>query len=263
MRVSGVAGFLLSRRAVRGVGLAAILVAASHAARPFLPPPWRVAGSDVLYAIGVAGAILLLLPAAYSAIKRGRNDSESRRWLAAHIVAGMLGVVAITVHSAGQWGRAPALLVLLAYFLILQGAWARSIGAVKLAQVMASRGTALMAPQAVDREALLAILGAKQALLDRLDPAAAEAVFSPALAHWLGHPLLSLAYVRLAHREAVLIGSRGTVDADIGNWRRVHIAGAALLTLGIAVHVVTVTFFAGYVTGGGPIAWWHLAAWGG
>ena len=26
--------------------------------------------------------------------------------------------------------------------------------------------------------------------------------------------------------------------------------------------VVTVTFFAGYVAGGGPITWWHLAAWG-
>ena len=110
---------------------------------------------------------------------------------------------------------------------------------------------------------LRAILMEKQVLLNRLDPAAIEAVFSPTLAHWLGHPLQSLAYVRLAHREAVLIGARGTVDKGLAVWRRIHLAGAALLTAGILIHVVTVTLFAGYVADGGPIHWWHLAAWGG
>jgi hypothetical protein len=31
--------------------------------------------------------------------------------------------------------------------------------------------------------------------------------------------------------------------------------------LGLVIHVVTVTFFAGYVAGGEPITWWHLRAW--
>ncbi len=263
MGVSGISEFLVSRRAVLTVGLVAIFIAVIHALRPLLPLPWRIAGSDVLYTVGIVGAVLLLVPATYSMIKRGENDSAPRLWLAAHIVAGVLGVVLITVHSAGQWTRAPAMLVLLAYFLVVQGAWARSIGAAKLAQVMASRSAALMTPKAVDRDALRALLDAKQALLARLDPMAAEAMFSPARAHWLRHPVLSLAYVRLAHREAVMIGARGTVGSDLGNWRRLHMAGAALLTMGIAIHVVTVTFFAGYVADGGKITWWHLAAWGG
>jgi len=29
----------------------------------------------------------------------------------------------------------------------------------------------------------------------------------------------------------------------------------------VAVHVATVTFFAGYVADYGPIGWWHLTAW--
>jgi hypothetical protein len=31
--------------------------------------------------------------------------------------------------------------------------------------------------------------------------------------------------------------------------------------LGLVIHVVTVTFFAGYVAAGEPITWWHLRAW--
>ena len=34
-----------------------------------------------------------------------------------------------------------------------------------------------------------------------------------------------------------------------------------LPVLGVLTHVVTVTFFAGYVAGGGPITWWHLTEW--
>ena len=45
-------------------------------------------------------------------------------------------------------------------------------------------------------------------------------------------------------------------------WRRAHIALAWTFLVGIAVHVVTVTFFAGYVADGGPIHWWHVTAWG-
>jgi hypothetical protein len=46
-------------------------------------------------------------------------------------------------------------------------------------------------------------------------------------------------------------------------WRPLHMALAWLFVLGVVIHVVTVTFFAGYVADGGPITWWHLRAWGG
>jgi hypothetical protein len=260
-------GFTLRRWAgqysVMAVAAAALAIAASYAARPFLPLPWRTAGSEALYLTGVVGAVLLLIPAAYSFVKRGGSAEVPRHWLAVHIVAGIAGAVVITVHAAGGWTRPPALLVLLVYFLILQGAWARSVASAKLARVMASRTPALRGQRKVDKEALRRILDDKRQLLARLDAGATEAMFSPNRSHWLRRPFLTFRYVRLTHREAMIVGARGTVGRDLGNWRRLHLLATALLVAGIAVHVVTVTFFAGYVADGGPITWWHLAAWGG
>ena len=36
---------------------------------------------------------------------------------------------------------------------------------------------------------------------------------------------------------------------------------AWIFVLGVLIHVLTVTFFAGYVADGGVITWWHLAQW--
>ena len=68
--------------------------------------------------------------------------------------------------------------------------------------------------------------------------------------------------MRLAKAEAGLVGPRGAVPPALAHWRTLHIAVAFLFLVGLIVHVVTVTFFAGYVADGGPIDWWHLAAWG-
>ena len=38
-------------------------------------------------------------------------------------------------------------------------------------------------------------------------------------------------------------------------------AATKSVVLGLVIHVITVTFFAGYVADGGPITWWHLTAW--
>jgi NAD(P) transhydrogenase subunit beta len=45
-------------------------------------------------------------------------------------------------------------------------------------------------------------------------------------------------------------------------WTPFVVMTAIAFVLGVLIHVVTVSFFAGYVAGGGPITWWHLAAWG-
>ncbi|MEX2618326.1 MAG: hypothetical protein WD767_19755 [Alphaproteobacteria bacterium] len=245
------------------VGCTVLFIAVIYAGQPFLASAWQTAGSVGLYWVGVAGAAMLFVPAAYAFVKRGGNAVMPRRWLVAHIVAGVSGAVLVTIHGAGGWTRPPAILVLLVYFLIIQGAWARSIGSAKLARVMASRSSALRAERPVDKVALRRILDAKTKLLKQLDPAADEALFSPNRSHWFRHPFLTFAYVRLSHREAIAVGARGTVGRDLGNWRRLHLLAAGLLIGGIAVHVITVTFFAGYVADGGPITWWHLAAWGG
>ena len=66
----------------------------------------------------------------------------------------------------------------------------------------------------------------------------------------------------LAREESRLLGTRGAVGMAQAWWRPLHIALAWIFALGVAIHVLAVTFFAGYVAGGKPITWWHLAAWG-
>jgi uncharacterized protein YhhL (DUF1145 family) len=68
--------------------------------------------------------------------------------------------------------------------------------------------------------------------------------------------------VRLAREESRLLGVRRAVGPAQAWWRPLHMLIAWVFILGVLVHVVTVTFFAGYVADGGPVTWWHLTAWG-
>ena len=101
----------------------------------------------------------------------------------------------------------------------------------------------------------------KESLLSRLEPGANEGTFSPRLKHWFSRPGLTLAYARLIGRENKLMGMRAGVSPAQAYWRLIHIALAFVFILGMLGHIVTVTFFAGYVSGGGDIYWWHLTRW--
>jgi hypothetical protein len=98
-------------------------------------------------------------------------------------------------------------------------------------------------------------------LIRDLDPQAREGTFSVTLSHWWRSPRLAYAYHRLASEEAWLLGTRRAVGVSQGWWRPLHMALAWIFVLGVVIHVITVTFFAGYVADGGPITWWHLKAW--
>ena len=65
-----------------------------------------------------------------------------------------------------------------------------------------------------------------------------------------------------SREESRLLGTRRAVGAAQAWWRPLHMALAWIFVLGVVIHVLTVTLFAGYVAGGGPITWWHLADWG-
>jgi hypothetical protein len=108
---------------------------------------------------------------------------------------------------------------------------------------------------------LRALIIEKRRLLAELDPQAIEGTFSVNLPHFLRNPRLALAYRRLAREEAILLGTRSAVSAQQAWWRPLHMALAWLFVLGVVIHVITVTFFAGYVADGGPITWWHITAW--
>lgn len=254
----------LDNRRLTVLVLGSVAIIAVYAGiRPFLPEIWRTPGSLPLYLVGVAGAALLLGAAGFLVAKRGRGVVSPVRWFSAHVVLACLGTVLVIVHSAGYMRRPPALLILALFGLAALGVWARVLGAKRMAATLGGKRKVFATPDPVLQGKLADVIRRKTTLLAALDPAASEATFSPALRHWLRNPARTIAYRRLALEEEALIGARQSVGWAQAWWRPVHMLLAGLFVLGLVIHVVTVTFFAGYVADGGPITWWHLAAWGG
>ncbi len=246
--------------------LAAAAVAAMviwFAVRGMFPQAWRSPGSPQLYLTGVAGVILLLVPVAFFVAKRGGSGANPVNWFNAHVACSLAGMVLIAIHSGGFLRRPPALLLLALLALAVLGVWARVRGSRRMASTFASKAPAFSIPDAATRDRLQALITEKRALLLQLEPQANEGTFSVNLPHFFRNPALALAYRRLAREEAMLLGTRRAVTPEQAWWRPLHMALAWIFVLGVVIHVITVTFFAGYVADGGPITWWHLTAWGG
>ena len=236
-------------------------IVAWFAVRHWLPEAWHVPGSPQLYLTGVAGALLLLVPAAFALAKRGGRSSNPRGWFNAHIVCSSLGAILIAIHSGGFLRRPPALLLLAILALAALGVWARVRGSHRMAATFASKAPAFHVPDPPTRERLQAIIGAKRRLLAELEPDAREGLFSVTLPHLIKRPRLAIAYQKLAREETQLLATRNAVGSAQAWWRPLHMALAWIFVAGVLIHVITVTFFAGYVADGGEITWWHLAAW--
>ena len=243
------------------VGAALLAAATWFAVHPALPEAWRTPGSPQLYSVGVLGALLLLVSMVFVLVKRSGRGDLAPRWFIAHVVCSTLGTVLILVHSAGFVRRPPALLLLALLGLIALGVWARVRLSTNMAATFSTKQRGFAPAAQLDRSALAAVIDRKRALLASLDPAAREATFSPTLGHWMRSPRASLRYARLVNEENTLIGTRASVGAQQAWWRPLHLALAYLFVLGLVIHVITVTFFAGYVADGEPITWWHLTAW--
>lgn len=242
---------------------AVIAIILWFAVRGVLPETWRSPGSPQLYLTGIVGVILLLVPVAFVIAKRGGSGANPVNWFNAHVVCALAGMVLIAIHSGGFLRRPPALLLLALIALAALGVWARVRGSRRMAATFASKAPGFTVPDAATRERLRSLIAEKRRLLSELDPQANEGTFSVNLPHFIRSPVLALAYRRLAREESLLLGTRAAVSAKQAWWRPLHMALAWLFVLGVVIHVITVTFFAGYVAGGGPITWWHLRAWGG
>ncbi len=223
----------------------------------------RQAGTPLRQGAALAGTCLLFVPLLFSVFKRGGLSQRPPAWFVAHVLASCAGLVLVSVHaSGGRLLSPPGLVLALLFFLVLQGIVARVFLSERLSRQFASRTTSFHQVGPAGRAALAAIIERKRALLLRLDAQASEALFSPNLRHALRHPWLTLRYARLAAAEARLVGARRKAGLVLSLWRRVHIAAAAIFLAAVVVHVLIVSFFAGYAAGGRPIYWWHLAAWG-
>lgn len=254
---------LSNARLLQAVAAAAAVIVLWFLLRGHAPAAWRTPGSAALYGAGVAGTLLLLVPALFAWRKRRGQVAQPRAWFHAHVWCSLAGLVLIAVHSGGFLRRPPALLLLALVALAVLGVWARLRGARLMAATFAARAPAFSIPDAATRERLRALIVEKRALLAQLAPAASEGTFSVNLPQLLSAPRLALAYRRLAQEESRLLGTRAAVSAAQAWWRPLHLALAWIFVLGVLIHVITVTFFAGYVADGGAITWWHLRAWGG
>jgi len=256
------ATYRLSNAALIAIASATLVaIACWFLLRGALSSAWRTPGSPPLYLTGVAGALLLLVPAAFALAKRGGRSQRPVAWFNAHVVCACAGSILIAVHSAGHLGRAPALLLLALAALAVLGVWARLRAARLLAATFGSKVAVFSPPDQATRARLARILERKRALLPALAPQANEGTFSVTLPLLLRAPGAALVYRALEREEARLLGTRRAIPWAQAWWRPLHLAIAWAFVAGVAIHVVTVTFFAGYVADYGPIGWWHLTAW--
>jgi hypothetical protein len=212
------------------------------------------------------GALLLLAPLLFLIMKRSGLANNPPAWFIGHVLATALGSCLIFIHvAAGDWFTPPGIVLLLLLFLILQGGVLRAIlsrgFSLLFARSSAPRGFSV--PNRLDKTALQRVIDSKIRLLQTLDPGADEALFSPALKHWLRQPVNSLRYQLLAEREAGMIGVRASTGIGLGWSRRIHMLAALGFYLGLLAHIVVMLFFAGYAAAGRPIDWWYITAWGG
>ena len=240
---------------------AAVVLVTFFAFQHTLSSEWHLPGSPTLYLVGVAGAVLLCVSVVFVITKRTGVGGSPLGWFSAHVVTATLGGVLVSIHSGGFLRYAPALLLVALFALVVLGVWARVRLSRRMSATFASRDESFSPLGSDNRERMARLIQEKESLLSRLEPGANEGTFSPRLKHWFSRPGLTLAYARLIGRENKLMGMRAGVSPAQAYWRLIHIALAFVFILGMLGHVVTVTFFAGYVSGGGEIYWWHLTRW--
>src|SRR5579859_2672406 len=122
-----------------GIACAIAAIAGWFALRPVLPVAWHTPGSHELYLTGVAGAMLLLVPAAFALAKRSGHARAPRSWFDAHVACSLAGAVFIAAHSGGYLRHAPALLLAAIVALAGLGAWTRMAGARRMAATFSSK----------------------------------------------------------------------------------------------------------------------------
>ena len=252
----------LGDRLLLGIVILAVAVLAVYfSVLPFLPAPWRTPGSTPLYYLGITGAALLLVSMVFVAVKRTGRGGAAPAWFAAHVVSSIIGMALVAIHSGGSFVRPPALLFLALLALAVIGVWARTRVSSQMSATFATHHGNFGVADASAQSGLRKIIEAKTGLLERLEPDAAEGTFSLSPAHWLRHPLLATGYRRLEIQENRLIGNRRALPTVQVYWRRLHILLGYIFVLGLAAHILTVTFLADYAADGRRIIWPHINLW--
>ena len=252
----------LSNRVLRlSVALLLVVIAAYIVAKPVLGPAWQRPGTPLLQSLAMVGSLLLVVPFGFSLGKRGGHSAVPNRLFILHVLASLVGMGLVVPHGLAYFDGPPLLMLAGLLLLVITGGIGRIYAAPLFATVFGRKPKPFSPHDAGTKDALRRVIAGKTALLKQLDPEASEALFSVTLAHLMRRPRLSLRYMKLARREAVLMGTRRSLHWIAAYWRPVHILLAWLFLVGLITHIVVVTFFAGYVAEGRSIYWWHITAW--
>lgn len=222
-------------------------------------------GSPVAQWAAAIGATALFAPFVFSLLKRSGFSASPPFWFVVHALSASLGGWLILLHVAGgNWFSPPGAVLILMLFLLVQGIVLRASISEQYSGLFARNSivSGFAKPDTLDKAALGELIKGKELLLVTLDPEAAEALFSPALRHWLNHPVLSLRYQMLAGKETTMVGARESAGIVLGWSRRIHMSVAVLFYAGLLAHIIVVLFFAGYAAGDGDIDWWYITDWG-
>lgn len=240
-------------------GAALVLLLAGSAAARALDPDTFAPGTVLMQSAALVGSALLI--AGFCAALQKRAGRSARQGFRRHIWLSIGGMLLVAWHTTASFDKAPMLLLLIIVSLAVLGAVARTRGAVAQGQMFGVRLGRLTDTRAGTRAALSELLGQKQVLLQRLDARAAEATFVIRPRHWRTHPLLTWRYARLVAAERKWLGTPGLFDRSPRGFRLWHQLLAWTFVMGLSIHVILVTWFAGYVADGRTVYWWHLAAW--
>lgn len=225
----------------------------------FLPTSWQTPGSLPLYLIGVVGTLLLLVSILFVFAKRTVNLGLPPVWLMAHVVAAILGMVLVAIHTAGNLTQPPALIFIPLIALSFVGVFARLIVSDQMSSTFGSRYQNFGDFDENRKIVLQQIISKKKELLLRVYPNVSEGTFSLKFLDWCLKPCFAFSYAQLEREENRCIGARQALPLMQAYWRWMHVVLALLFFIGLFSHVFTVTFLAEYIAEGREIIWPHIS----
>jgi len=224
-------------------------------------------GTPLGQTIGISAALLLLATLRYPVVRRGdRPRSDKPKAHSVHAVVGSIGVSLALVHSQASLRQWSALVLLAALGLLATGLYGRLVSPRRVAGRFGADGSPYLpstSPNPWTEVEARRRLNEKTRILERIGARSGEGQFVLRLNHWLRHPRLALSYAMLAKWERSLHARQpesatGYIPLVDRLWRRSHLVLAGLFVIGLAAHLVTVLFFAGYVADGREIYWWYF-----
>ena len=229
-------------------------------ATKMLPLESQQPGSPFLQSAAIIGTILLAL--SFCSVLAKRAGKPGKKGFKAHVWLASIGTILVIAHSGSSAVTIPGVLLVLLLFITTLGLWIRLILPRQMSNTFGTKLAGFSTPDEIIRTELKNLIQEKQVLLKKIDPIAKEAIFSIGLRNWVNTPVLAYRYQKAVDKENHLIGTHKSVSRIQAYSRSLHRILSLFFLCGLIIHILIVTFFAGYVANGRTIYWWFLTEWG-